>query len=47
LLEIERLRQMLEIASLDIQKLDGSNPSEYLHDLATRDYFEELKDKEG
>ena len=41
LLEILRLRQMLEIAALDIAALDGSDPAEYLHDLSTRDYYEE------
>ena len=41
LLEIERLRQMLIIASKDISKAYGCEPSDYLHDLSTRDYFEE------
>lgn len=42
LLELERLHQMLEIASIDISKLIKCKPSDYLHDLSTRDYFEEL-----
>ena len=42
-LEILRLRQMLEIAAQDIHDLDGSNQAEYLHDLSTRDYYEEMK----
>ena len=50
LIEIERLRQMLEIASVDISKFIGCKPSDYLHDLGTRDFFEEIKEndrKEG
>lgn len=43
LLEIEHLRQMLMIASIDISKLYNFNPCDYLHDLSTRDYFEEIK----
>ena len=43
MLEIERLRQMLEIAAKDIQELDNSNYEDYLHDLSTRDYFEEIQ----
>ena len=42
-LENLRLRQMLEIAAKDIEELDGSNRNDYLHDLGTRDYFEEMK----
>lgn len=42
LLEIERLKQMLFIAAKDISNLDGSNKFDYLHDLSTRDYFEEV-----
>lgn len=38
-LEILRLRQMLEIAAQDICPED---PSGYLHDLSTRDYYEEV-----
>lgn len=41
-LEILRLKQMLEIAAKDISELDGSDPKDYLHDLGTRDYFEEI-----
>ena len=47
LLELEHLRQMLVIASLDISKLDNCKPSDYLHDLSTRDYFEEIKENES
>lgn len=43
LLENLRLKQMLEIAAKDINELDGSNVNDYLHDLGTRDYFEEMK----
>ena len=42
LLELEHPHQMLEIASIDISKLIKCKPSDYLHDLSTRDYFEEL-----
>ena len=45
-LELERLRQMLEIASLDMSKLIKCKPSDYLHDLSTRDYYEEIKQNE-
>ena len=38
-IEIERLRQMLEIAAKDICPED---PGGYLHDLSTRDYYEEI-----
>ena len=41
LLEIERLRQMLIIASKDVSKAYNCKPSDYLHDLSTRDFFEE------
>lgn len=41
LLELERLRQMLVIASIDISKLINCRPGDYLHDLGTRDYYEE------
>lgn len=47
LLEIERLRQMLEMASIDISKLIKCKPDEYLHDLSTRDYYEEVKENES
>ena len=47
LIEIERLRQMLEIASADISKFINCKPSDYLHDLGTRDYYEEIKEKCG
>lgn len=43
LLELEHLRQMLEIASIDISKFIGCKPGDYLHDLGTRDYYEEIK----
>lgn len=43
LLELERLRQMLEIASIDISKFIDCKPGDYLHDLSTRDYYEEIK----
>lgn len=43
LLEIERQRQMLEIASKDISRLIKCKPSDYLHDLSTRDYYQEMK----
>lgn len=46
LLEIERLRQMLVIASIDISKLINCKPWDYLHDLGTRDYFKEMKENE-
>lgn len=42
-LENLRLKQMLEIAAKDISELDGSNVNDYLHDLGTRDYFEEME----
>lgn len=45
LLELEHLRQMLEIASLDMSKLIKCKPGDYLHDLSTRDYYEEIKQK--
>ena len=45
LLEIERLRQMLKIASVDISKFINCKPSDYLHDLGTRDYYKEIKEK--
>ena len=41
LIELERLRQMLCIASKDIAKLTGCKAGDYLHDLSTRDYYEE------
>ena len=44
LIEIERLRQMLVIASVDIGKFINCKPSDYLHDLSTRDYYEEIKE---
>jgi hypothetical protein len=47
LLEIERYHQMLEIASVDISKFIKCKPSDYLHDLATRDYYEEIKKNES
>ena len=46
LIEIERLRQMLEIASVDISKFINCKPSDYLHDLGTRDYYEEIKEND-
>lgn len=46
LIEIERLRQMLEIASVDISRLINCKPSDYLHDLGTRDYYEEIKEND-
>jgi hypothetical protein len=45
LIEIELLRQMLVIASIDISKLINCKPCDYLHDLGTRDYYEEIKEK--
>jgi hypothetical protein len=42
LLELERLRQMLIIASIDISKFINCRPGDYLHDLGTRDYYEEV-----
>ena len=44
LIEIERLRQMLVIASIDISKFINCKPSDYLHDLGTRDFFKEIKE---
>lgn len=41
--ENESLRQQLQIAAKDIARLDGCNASDYLHDLSTRDYFEEIE----
>lgn len=41
LLENLRLKQMLEIAAIDISKLINCNFGDYLHDLSTRDYYEE------
>lgn len=43
MLEIERLRQMLMMAAKDIHDLDGSDPNAYLHDLSTRDIYDELE----
>ena len=43
LLEIEHLRQMLIIASIDISKFINCKSGDYLHDLSTRDYFDEIK----
>ena len=45
LIEIERLRQMLVIASIDVSKFIACKSSDYLHDLGTRDYYEEIKEK--
>ena len=45
LLELERYRQMLTIASKDISKFINCKPSDYLHDLGTRDYFKEIEEK--
>lgn len=42
-LENLRLKQMLEIAAKDICSLDGSDVNDYLHDLGTRDYYEEME----
>ena len=44
LLELEHLRQMLVIASIDISKLIKCKPGDYLHDLGTRDYYQEMKE---
>ena len=44
LLELEHLRQMLEIASLDMSKLIKCKPGDYLHGLGTRDYYQEMKE---
>lgn len=44
LLELERLRQQLVIASIDVSKAYGCNPNDYLHDLSTRDYYEEIEE---
>ena len=46
LIEIERLHQMLVIASVDISKFIKCKPSDYLHDLGTRDFFEEMKEND-
>lgn len=43
LIELERLRQMLCIASKDVANLTGCKPEDYQHDLSTRDYFEEVE----
>ena len=43
LLEQERLRQMLEIAAQDIAKAYNCKAEDYLHDLSTRDYYEEME----
>lgn len=43
MLENLRLAQMLVIAAKDICRIDGSDVNDYLHDLSTRDYFEEMK----
>ena len=43
LIEIEHLRQMLVIASIDVSNFINCKPSDYLHDLGTRDYYEEIK----
>lgn len=40
--EIERLRQELKIASIDVAKAYKINAQDYLHDLSTRDYYEEI-----
>lgn len=39
--EIERLKQMLMIASKDVANAYNVSATDYLHDLSTRDYFEE------
>lgn len=44
LLEIERLRQMLQVAAIDVSKAYNCKPNDYLHDLGTRDYYEEIED---
>ena len=46
LIEIERLRQMLVIASIDVSKFIACKSSDYLHDLGTRDYYEEIKEND-
>ena len=46
LLELENLREMLEIASLDMSRLIKCKPGDYLHGLSTRDYYEEIKQNE-
>ncbi len=43
LLEQERLRQMLLIAAQDIAKAYNCKAKDYLHDLSTRDYYEEME----
>lgn len=43
LLEQERLRQMLLIAAQDIAKAYNCKAEYYLHDLSTRDYYEEME----
>ena len=43
--ELERLRQMLAISAVDVSKVYKCNPSDYLHDLSTRDYFEEVNNE--
>ena len=43
--ELEHLRQMLAISAIDVSKAYKCNPSDYLHDLSTRDYFEEVNDE--
>lgn len=47
LLEIERQRQMLEIASKDISRFINCKPTDYLHDLGTRDYYTEIEKEES
>lgn len=42
MLEVLQLKQQLIIASKDFEKLTGQKASDYLHDLSTRDYYEEI-----
>ena len=42
LLEILNLKQQLEIASMDIERITGDKAEDYLHDLSTRDYYDEI-----
>lgn len=42
-LEILRLNQMLEIVIKDLCDITGENVKDYWHDLASRDYFEEVE----
>lgn len=46
LIEMEHLRQMLVIASIDVSNFINCKPSDYLHDLSTRDYYGEIKEND-